>query len=93
MARKKRVKKSPSKKKKMMEKPEKFMATKRKINLVIKNLIFFAILTAASYFVYTISWREVYVNFFNLLWIILGFISLALLLVLLILLFLRLMKK
>lgn len=94
MARKKKVKRISKKntKNKFADRFN-FNVTGRKIWLVAKNLIIFIILTAISYILSRVSEGEVYQNFFDLLWIILGFVSLAFFIVLLILLFLKLMKK
>ena len=68
-------------------------ASKRKINLVLKNLILFIILFVLSFVLYYVSEQEIYVNLFGLLSVILGFIGVAFLIVLLVFLFLRAMKK
>ena len=68
-------------------------ASKRKINLVLKNLILFIILFVLSFVLYSVSEQEMYVNLFGLLSVILGFIGVAFLIVLLVFLFLKAMKK
>ncbi len=68
-------------------------ATKRKIQLVLKNLILFGLLTAIFFCLYRISNNEIFTSLFQLLAIVLGFVGLAFLIVLLALLILKLMKK
>ena len=68
-------------------------ASKRKINLVLKNLILFIILFVLSFVLYSVSEQEMYLNLFGLLSVILGFIGVAFLIVLLVFLFLKAMKK
>lgn len=87
--------KSPVKRKTVRKNalPKKVRATKRKIGLVLKNLILFVILALISFLLYSVSGKEVYQDFFYLLALILGFIALAFLIVLLILLFMRAFRK
>ena len=80
-------KKSVGKNKKMIR------STSKKINLVFKNLIFFAILFVLSRILYAVSGNQTYENLFLLLSIIFGFVGVAFLIVLLIFLFLKVMKK
>lgn len=94
MVKKKRVparkvsrKRSVGKNKKMIR------STSKKINLVFKNLIFFAILFVLSRILYAVSGSETYENLFLLLSIVFGFVGVAFLIVLLIFLFLKIMKK
>lgn len=65
----------------------------RRFGIVVKNLILFLILTVFSFLLNVVSVNEFLKNFFALLTIILAFVSVAFLVVLLILLFLRLMYK
>jgi uncharacterized membrane protein YcfT len=68
-------------------------ATKRKINLVIRNLIVFGGLFLISFCLYRLSSNLMIENLFYLLAIILGFIGLSFFIVLLALLIMKLMKK
>ena len=68
-------------------------ASSRKINLALRNLILFVIISFISFILYKVSSNEVLLNFFNLLYIVAGFIALAFLIVLLILVLLRAMGK
>ena len=80
--------------KKVANKPKRMVrASKRKITLVLKNLILFIVLGLISFLLYSVSEKESLQNFFGILAIVLGFIALAFLLVLLILLFMRAFKK
>jgi len=67
--------------------------TKRKINLVLKNLALFAVLTLIFYFLSNVSNNELFITLFELLAMILGFVGLAFLIVFLALLILKSMKK
>ena len=68
-------------------------STKRKINLVLKNLVLFAVLALVSFGLYVFSNNVLFRSLFGLLAMILGFVGLAFLIVLLALLGLKLMKK
>jgi len=65
----------------------------RKIGVVIKNLILFAILSLISWLLYGVSNVGMYENLFLLLAYVLGFVALAFLIVLLVLLLLKLIRK
>ena len=96
MAKKKRGRKASKKTKTIRKKTAKrglVRSTKRKINLVLKNLILFAVLAFVSFCLYTFLNNELFRNLFSLLAMIFGFIGLAFLIVFLALLILRLMKK
>jgi hypothetical protein len=96
MVKKKRGKKTVKKSKKISKKNIKLprvRSTKRKINLVLKNLILFAILTLVSLILYFLSNDILFRSLFQLLAIVLGFVGLAFLIVLLALLILKIMKK
>jgi polyferredoxin len=95
MVTKKRVKKITSKSKKVKKKVKqvRVRATKRKINLVLKNLILFTILALGSLLLYSVSNNDLFINLFKLLAMILGFVGVAFLIVLLALLILKFMKK
>lgn len=91
----KKTKKSSPRIKKSSTKPvaRKIRATNTRINLVVKNLILFTVLTLISYILYAVSTNELFDSFFYLLSMVLGFVSLAFLISLLVLLFLRVMRK
>jgi len=90
----KKVKRKPAKTKARRKKPVKTVRyTKRKLSLVVKNLIVFLILFLAAYFLKNVSNNEIFQMFFTLLTIILGFVAFAFVVVLLILLILRWMEK
>ena len=95
MVKKKTVKKSTSKPKKVKKnaKSVRIRSTKKKINLVLKNLILFAILTVASLLLYFVSNKALFRSLFQLLAMVLGFVGVAFLIVLLALLILKFMKK
>lgn len=71
----------------------KINASEKKINLVLKNLILFGVLSLISFMLYTVSSNVFYRDLFLLSTMILGFIALAFLIVLLVLMLLRIMKK
>ncbi|MCK4647404.1 hypothetical protein KAT24_00560 [Candidatus Pacearchaeota archaeon] len=96
MVTKKRGRKISKKVKKISKKNVKeglVRSTKRKMKLVLKNLILFTILTLASFLLYTFSNNELFRSLFGLLAMILGFVGLAFLIVFLALWILKLMKK
>ncbi len=92
---KKKAAKKTKRKVKAVKKTKKRLtrASGRKINLVVKNLALFVILTVASYLIQSVATNKFLHNLFYLLAIILGFISLAFLIVLLILLVMKGLKK
>ncbi len=94
---KKTTKKSPVKSSKKnsqrLVQTRRIRATKRKIHVTSGNLIFFFMLFIASFLLYTVSTKEIYVNLFQVLSMILGAISLALLIVLVTLMFMRYFRK
>ena len=90
MAKKKRRKKSSNKKasgKRMVR------ATKKKIQIVLGNLILFAVLTGVSYVLYRLLRNDLLKNLFSLLSMVLGFVGLAFLIVLVAFLILKFMKR
>ncbi len=94
MAKKKRKKVSKSGKKKMKSASKGAVrATQRKIKLVLRNLIVFAVLGGVTFFLYWLSNEGFFRNLFSLLAMVFGFVGLAFLIVLLALLILKLMKK
>jgi len=91
MAKKKSVRKKSARK---TGKSKKVMrSTKRKINLALRNLILFGVLSIISFMLSSVSSNEIYVTLFGLISMILGFIAFAFFIVLLVFLVLRLMKK
>ena len=92
MAKKKSVKKAPKKTKKAI-KGGAVRFTKRKFNLVWKNLVLFGVLALVFFCLYIFSNNQLLRNLFQLLAMILGFVGVAFLIVLLALLILKLMKK
>lgn len=68
-------------------------SSQRKIVIVVKNLVLFAILSLISWLLYSVSNVEMYENLFLLLAYILGFTAVAFLIVLFVLLLLRLIRK
>ena len=82
-----------SKKLKPKKRVVKRRATGKKMSIVIKNLILFVVLAIISYLLYNVSGSELLRQLFYLAAILMGFIALAFLIVLLVLLFLRLLKK
>jgi hypothetical protein len=98
MAKKKVVKRKVSRKKvsKAVAKPvnqKRVLVTPSKFNLVLKNLILFVLLAVISYVLSAVSTNQLYIDFFLLLTWILGFIGVAFLISLLVLLFLRVIRK
>ena len=80
-------------KKKSVKKTVRKKSIKNKISLVLKNLFLFLILFIASFIFYNVSKEEFYIDLFLMLCMIFGFVSLAFLIVLLVLFFLKLSKK
>jgi hypothetical protein len=98
MAKKKVVKRKVSRKKvsKAVAKPvnqKRVLVTPSKFRLVLKNLILFALLAVISLILAVVSKNQLYKDFFLLLTWILGFIGVAFLISMLVLLFLRVIKK
>jgi hypothetical protein len=93
----KKIKRAPVKhvKKSSKSSSEKRMvrSTKRKIKLVIKNLLLFLFLGVLSLLISLGVSQELYFNLFSLLGILFLFVALAFFLVFLVLLFFRLLKK
>lgn len=96
MAKKRKTAKKPKQKSRAVKKTKKRLtrASSRKVGLVVKNLVLFVILAVASYLLYNITTTDTILNnLFYLLAIILGFVSLAFLIVLLILLVMKGLKR
>ena len=96
MVKKKRGKKVSGNIKKVSKKnakKESINPTKKKINLVLRNLALFAVLTLVFFILYNFSNNVLFRSLFELLAMILGFVALAFLIVFLALLILRSMKK
>jgi len=69
------------------------ISSKFKFGVVFRNLILFVLLSLISYILYLVSENDVFVDIFNFLWIIFGFIAIAFLLALLVLFFLKLVRR
>ena len=93
--RKVKIKRSNIKKfiKKAVIAPKKIVSSKRKVDLVLKNLALFAILFVVSIGLYNVFTDEILVSFFWMLALITGFISVAFLISYLILFFMKGFKK
>ena len=68
-------------------------SNKQKIDLVLKNLVLFAILSLASFLLYRVSSDELLINLFYLLAMVLGFVAGAFFIVLLVFFFMKIMNK
>lgn len=68
-------------------------ATSGKFRRVLKNLVLFVILALISFLLYGVSGEQMYRDFFSLLTWILSFIAVAFLILLLVLLFLKVLRK
>ena len=79
--------------KKSVSKTRKVVASKRKIRLVLRNLILFAILSALSFGLYNVFNDKILVNFFWMVSLVSGFVAVAFLIVYLILIFMKGFKK
>ena len=81
-------------KKRVVKKPLRFVrSSKRKINLVLRNLILFVVMSLISFVLYSVLINEIFKNLFSLLAMIFGFIAVAFLIILLVFLILKVMKK
>jgi hypothetical protein len=67
--------------------------SKKKINLVLRNLVLFVVISLVSFILYLVSTKVMFKNLFSLLAMVFGFVSVAFLIVLLIFLFTKLFKK
>ena len=74
-------------------KPKMVRASINKLNLVLKNIFSFLILFIISFVLYTVSVKEIYQETFFIFSILFGFIVLAFVLVLLVLYFLRVLRR
>ncbi|MFH1585541.1 MAG: hypothetical protein ABIB79_02140 [archaeon] len=91
---KKKVKKAkPRIKAKQKVSKSKVARAEKKFKIVRRQLIFFVILTLISYALFTVSNEEMYMNLFEFLYVIFGFVSIAFLIIFVAFLFMRLMKK
>ena len=88
---KKRVKKKVSKKSSVKKENKK--PSRKKISLVWKNLVLFGILFLASFMLYIVTSNELLNDFFYLLSIVLGAITGAFILILLVFFVMKLMRK
>lgn len=93
--RKVKIKRSNIKKsvRKAVSTPKKVVASKRKFDLVLKNLVLFAILFVVSIGLYNVFTDEILVSFFWILALITGFIAVAFLISYLILFFMKGFRK
>ena len=66
---------------------------KKKIQLILKNLLIFTIVFILSLVLYTVSSSPMLINFFYLVSMVLGFVIVAFVIVLLVLLFLKLFRR
>lgn len=72
---------------------KRILVTPSKFRLVLKNLILFVILAVISFIFFQASSNQMYIDFFLLLTWILGFIAVAFLIALLVLLFLKAIRR
>jgi hypothetical protein len=72
---------------------QKVIFSRFKLGIVSRNLVMFVLLALISYILYLVSESDVFTNLFYFLWVIFGFISVAFLIALLFLLFLRLFRR
>jgi uncharacterized Tic20 family protein len=86
-------KSSNSRSKKISKSPTLRYSTKKKINLVFRNLIYFLILFIVSFIFYFLSKGGIYEDLFFLISFILGVVTFLFLLILLVFLFMRGIKK
>ena len=102
MAVKKKVKKSSRKsvktkrissKKSVKRKSSRVVSSKRKFDLVLKNLVVFVLLSLVSVGLYNVFTDEILVNFFGIVALITGFVAVALLISWLLLFFMKSFKK
>lgn len=94
MVKKKSVKKRVKKKLREITKSKRsVIPDKKKINLVLRNLILFAVISLLSFLLYRVSNKDIFMNLFLILAIIFVFVSIAFLIILLVFVFLRLLKK
>lgn len=92
MARKKRGKRSNRNARRTASK-NLVRSNQRKISLVLKNLIVFAVLFVLSLVLYMGSSKDFYINLFAIFLIIFGFLALAFFIVLLIFIFMKALKR
>ncbi len=96
MARKKRAKSRTKRKatsKRSSKKSSRLTFGKKKVEIVFRNLILFAMLFLVSFLLYGVSTSEFAINLFGISSIVLGFIALAFLITYLIIFFYRNFKK
>jgi hypothetical protein len=95
MARKKkRAVKSKSKRAKILENAKGKISSQLKLKVVLRNLGLFVLLALIAFILYSVlEWGEIWQNVFYLLFVVLGFIALAFLISLLVLLVLKWIKR
>jgi len=93
MAKKKRVRKKAGAKAKYSVGTPRRIFSRFKLGVVFRNLVLFVLLFLICYILSVVSEGNVFPNLFSLLWIIFAFIALAFFIALLVLLFLKWIKK
>ena len=93
MAAKKRVKKVSRKSKVETQTIGKVVASQKKFNLIVSNLLLFLIIFVVSLGLYYVSSNEFYSNLFWMIFLLTGFLSVAMFLVYLIFLIMRYLGK
>ncbi|MEK6906785.1 MAG: hypothetical protein AABW81_04135 [Nanoarchaeota archaeon] len=94
MAKKKRVKKAKKVVKKVSRTTRQTIGSNQKsFDIVVKNLVLYIVLSAISLILYRVVSNPIYESLFLLLSVILGFIALAFLIALLVLVFLRMLRN
>ena len=88
----KRVRKKVVHKKARVKKVSKQISAKNKVGLVVRKLLLFLVLFAVSFVLYNAVTKDALMDFFGVLAILFGILSLTFVLVLLVLLFLRIFK-
>jgi hypothetical protein len=86
------VRRKPVVEKTALAVPGRKIFSKLKLGIVVRNFVLFALLFIVSYILSIVS-EGTFVDLFNFLWIIFAFISVAFFLALLVLLFLKLIKR
>lgn len=82
-----------AKKRKSRNVAKKASSSKRKMYIVVTNLILFAVLSLICFFLYNVSTNPFYLNLFFLLTLVLGLVGIAFFIALLVLIILKSFKK
>lgn len=93
MARKKRGRTKRKAVRRTSRKPARLAPARSKVGLVIKNMLLFIILALVSYVLYSLLTNEILVNLFLILSMVFGFVAVAFLITLLILLIMKSFRK